>query len=415
ESVSSLSSRALELPPSCIEFCKAFPSYFLVGTYNLQKDEDATAPEGIDAEDEDSRTPVPAKAQSRNGSIILFEVTGSGIVEVQSESQPSAILDVRFNPNTGHHDICAAVSSTGTLALFRLSPDGEGRPLKHVKTMDISTMASDMDGSAPTEEVIFTSFGWHPSRTDLIAITAATGHVHLVHLGMLDANWTLFSYPVITHTLEAWCVVISPCRSPSDTQDDAGNDEPFTIFSGGDDSALRYRTCTYDALSGVSDESLPAVKVGGHGAGVTAILPLPLTLEGERAELVVTGSYDENIRLFWIPSALSAYGQRAKLLAGSNLEGGVWRLNLIDVDETPCPEYTWRARILASCMHAGARVVALLKTANGEYDFNVIGKFEEHESMNYGSDFQPYLGKNLSVISTSFYDKLMCQWTLQLP
>jgi diphthamide biosynthesis protein 7 len=42
----------------------------------------------------------------------------------------------------------------------------------------------------------------------------------------------------------------------------------------------------------------------------------------------------------------------------------------------------------------------------------VLGKFEEHKSMNYGSDSQPGVdGKGRrTVISTSFYDRLLCLW-----
>lgn len=74
----------------------------------------------------------------------------------------------------------------------------------------------------------------------------------------------------------------------------------------------------------------------------------------------------------------------------------------------------WRNRytILASCMHAGARIVEICRDESGEWSITVLAKFEEHKSMNYGSDVQPH-GKNGSVkaiVSTSFYDKLLCLW-----
>jgi diphthamide biosynthesis protein 7 len=76
-------------------------------------------------------------------------------------------------------------------------------------------------------------------------------------------------------------------------------------------------------------------------------------------------------------------------------------------------EYT----ILASCMHAGSRVVRL-SHQKGEWDLEVLAKFELHKSMNYGSDVQPLLPKaggermetKRTIVSTSFYDKLMCVW-----
>lgn len=70
-----LRSQTLDLPPSCVEFCPAFPSYFLVGTYSLQPD--AGELEGgevsFDAE-EDGQISQPKQPQSRNGSIIAFRL-----------------------------------------------------------------------------------------------------------------------------------------------------------------------------------------------------------------------------------------------------------------------------------------------------------------------------------------------------
>lgn len=70
--------------------------------------------------------------------------------------------------------------------------------------------------------------------------------------------------------------------------------------------------------------------------------------------------------------------------------------------------------LLASCMHAGSRIVRLSRSEAGEWTFDVLAKFEEHKSMNYGSDVQPVesgkTGERRTVVSTSFYDKLMCVW-----
>jgi diphthamide biosynthesis protein 7 len=201
--------------------------------------------------------------------------------------------------------------------------------------------------------------------------------------------------------LETWCVAISPIPS---TPEQFG--EPsFRVYSGGDDSKLRFRTCNWN--DGTLAESLPALESRGHDAGVTAILPLFRQEDGN--EIVVTGSYDENIRLFSVPP----FG-KPRSLAESVLGGGVWRLNLVDLDTTPSQAYKWRARILASCMHAGTRVLELSKGADDEYQFRVLGRFEEHKSMNYGSDFQPGWKDKLSVVSTSFYDKLLCLWEFEM-
>ena len=62
--VQSETSLTLDLPPSCIQFCPAHPQFFVIGTYNLLKDDS-----GND-EGEEARA---KQTQSRDGSIILFK------------------------------------------------------------------------------------------------------------------------------------------------------------------------------------------------------------------------------------------------------------------------------------------------------------------------------------------------------
>ena len=70
--------------------------------------------------------------------------------------------------------------------------------------------------------------------------------------------------------------------------------------------------------------------------------------------------------------------------------------------------------ILASCMHAGARVLRLCKADDEPWTFEILARFEEHKSMNYGTDVQPSAGLKKSIISTSFYDKLLCLWEFDM-
>jgi diphthamide biosynthesis protein 7 len=64
-------------------------------------------------------------------------------------------------------------------------------------------------------------------------------------------------------------------------------------------------------------------------------------------------------------------------------------------------------------MHAGARIVRVQVDEEGQWSIEVLAKFEEHKSMNYGSDAQPQGsedGGQRIIVSTSFYDKLLCLW-----
>lgn len=81
-------------------------------------------------------------------------------------------------------------------------------------------------------------------------------------------------------------------------------------------------------------------------------------------------------------------------------------------------------------MHAGTRIVQVEKKKkedddDDEWRFHVLAKFEEHESMNYGSDVQPDLKKKKKekeeeekekkkIVSTSFYDRRLCLWTVEI-
>ncbi|KAK4159635.1 hypothetical protein QBC43DRAFT_247026 [Cladorrhinum sp. PSN259] len=406
--VQSIWSQELDLPPSCVEFCPAHPSYFLVGTYNLEKDkvDETEANEARENDDDDDvQAARTKKVQSRNGSILTFQLRGQDIVHVQTETQPSALLDLHFNPNEGYQDICATVSSTATISVFRFSPgDGDKKPMKHLNTMDISTLSQGEITTEDGSEILFLSFCWHSSRADMLALTTSTGHVYLVHLPSFEKDWKLHSEPVITHSLEAWTLSLYPTLNPREENEGVA----FRVFSGGDDSKLRFGTFTWNAAEDELTEVMPAVESRSHDAGVTAILPLFIQEDG--SELFVTGSYDENIRLF----SLAPYG-RPKNLTESGLGGGVWRLKLITLDKTLSETHVWKATILASCMHAGARVVEVVKMLDGEYEFRVLTRFEEHKSMNYGSDFQPGWKDKLSVVSTSFYDRLLCLWECGLP
>lgn len=82
-------------------------------------------------------------------------------------------------------------------------------------------------------------------------------------------------------------------------------------------------------------------------------------------------------------------------------------------------------------MHAGTRIVQVIHEEKKkkedddeeeEWRFHVLAKFEEHESMNYGSDVQPDLKKEIKkeekekkkIVSTSFYDRRLCLWTVEI-
>lgn len=294
--------------------------------------------------------------------------------------------------------ILAVVSSTGTLAVFRLEPNADSAsPLQHIATSRCDDVG---------EDVLFLQCNWHSSDTRVIGVTASTGG--LAKLLKLDNDWRIKQSVDldIGNSMEAWCIAFSP-RAKEEK-------DSTTVYCGGDDSILRYNsyesTSDDDEFLSAETSYAPLAIKGRHNAGVTAILPLePQNSDGGR--LVVTGSYDDHVRLFSIHDPNESYGaKRVKLLSEEDLGGGVWRLDLVHIGSY---EDVFKIRILASCMHAGTRIIEFVQSSGREWACNVLAQFEEHKSMNYGCAFIPKKqgeGKGLQVVSTSFYDKLLCLW-----
>lgn len=129
---------------------------------------------------------------------------------------------------------------------------------------------------------------------------------------------------VLEHELEAWTLMFSH--------------DGKAIYSGGDDASLRFSTLPPTSSTSASSSLSPSETQGekeeekeedftpiqwqdrrSHQAGVTAILPL-----ATEENILITGSYDDNIRILHAPLV-----GRKQILAEENLEGGVWRLKML--------------------------------------------------------------------------------------
>ena len=163
-----------------------------------------------------------------------------------------------------------------------------------------------------------------------------------------------------------------------------------------------------------------------HGAGVVAISalsPQAVPFAKHTAVPILTGSYDEHVRLFLLDSITL---KRTPLLEKS-LGGGVWRLKLMDeTAEASLTGEKYSALVLASCMHGGVRILKVTHStlddtlANPEaqgWKIEVVMKFTKgHDSMNYASDFRKEKNEDgkfkgeYTIVSTSFYDAKVCVW-----
>lgn len=355
---------------------------------------------------------------------------------IQTMPQPSAVFDLHFQPpHQGRAaDVCATVSSTGTISLFRLAPPPPPGVTATTTTTtpetEVLTQLNVLRIPNLGDDTLFTFFAWHPTIAGLMAITTAAGSVVLVQIHEDYQGLNVWDEALMEHDgLEAWCVAFS--QTPSQPGLGQSSSSSFTIFSGGDDSKLRY--ALYDAAAAAAapteDEedgslsnqrvSYPPVSLGNHEAGVTFILPLPIPNK-DGSYLVATGSYDEYLRVWKIVPLHQTGGlRRASLVAKKRLDGGVWRLNTLNVKadtEVSTTARPWEVTLLVSCMHAGSRIVRIRGT-DDEGELEVLARFEEHKSMNYGSDWFRGDGRasegDRLCVSTSFYDRLLCVWTFK--
>ncbi|KAL2351655.1 hypothetical protein BJ546DRAFT_851892 [Cryomyces antarcticus] len=387
--ISSIRSMTLDLPPSCIEFCPENPDYFVVGTYKLWKQEEeggeSTSTEASDAE---SR-----KEQRRTGSLVTFTIKGDEITQVHTLVTQFAVLDLHFSPHAAKRkNLLCVATSTGALVLYRLavnqhaSQDILAAELQHVATLSLF----------PPTTLVF-SCAWHPLEPSLVGVTLSTGEVLLYKIedgataapdgvcgGTAELNARI---DLLSHSLEAWTLAFTPRGE--------------VVFSGGDDAILQARSLLGTSMQDAVTPDWQDRRI--HGAGITAILPLP-------GEITITGNYDDHIRVIRTPRV-----GRREILAEQNLGGGVWRLKVLDEGAIRDAHRTGarqRIILLASCMHAGARILSITRCTDETWSIDVLAKFEEHKSMNYGSDVQPAAEscKTPAIISTSFYDQLLCMW-----
>ena len=310
------------------------------------------------------------------------------------------MLDLHFSPH--RPEILAIATSTGIVEIYQLHL---------VRTIRLERLRM-VQAFEPTTLVL--SLAWHPSpqRSTELAVSLSNGNVALVDYSQTrSVRWIKEA-----HSLEAWTVSWSSVIGPSGD---------CALYSGGDDSGLR--TFSAEQLSShvtdIDRETRSGAFLTGpdfnakiHGAGVTAILPIRPS-DNSSQETILTGSYDEYIRVL----VLSAKGTW-KAVAEKRLGGGVWRLKqLASLGIAGAASPTEGSfRVLASCMHAGARVLEIHKTGEETWSIKVLYKFEEHESMNYGSDATILQSQEEGtepslLMSTSFYDRRLCLWMIPGP
>jgi diphthamide biosynthesis protein 7 len=477
-------SRTLLGPIAAVEISPAYPDYMVVGTYALLKAGEQGASVGQVRTGSISVVPVA----------VGFKPAYPGAVApfLDEKCLNAAVLDIHFHPSDS--TFLGVAMSNAKVAFFRLMKHANvlarRLEMRLVLLGNVKVAEPNEHGETP----LITSFCWLPGpfhirkvgaydyRTVSLAATVSNGDVKIVRAEVagvgidLDPRITTAkreiesvlaeSVDVGKHSEEAWTVTTTTISSITSSPADV---DKLLILSGGDDSALIATSAYLSPIPAIDQPSVRQPASSGsylqeqpamlppdmprnppplfgcepfrlwtdrktHTAGVVAILPLSQSPNSSTIP-ILTGSYDEHIRLFLLETTSPTL--KRNLILEKNLGGGVWRLKLMhESSTTPLTPTTpttgsplktqYTALILASCMHASARILRLTHTSPQDsssdldaqgWSIDILAKFTRgHESMNYGSDFRAEVDEHgkrtgeYTIVSTSFYDKAVCVW-----
>lgn len=348
----------------------------------------------------DSSTNPP----SRSGRLVLHSTT-NGLDEICAV-EDVGVLDCLWLPEKA-----AKAAGKGYLAVATSDCSAELYCLEWQPTDPPLVTGLTLKDSMPCVDAGAACMGlaWSPSvSAPQLALSGTTGRAFV---GQLAPGGLTLVNTWQAHELECWAIAFG------------GEEEPHTLFTGGDDSTLKrwdLRAAAGGGAGGSGSESADEDAADGppppvatasnrrsHSAGVCCISPCP-----SRPNLVATGSYDEKARL-WDARMLRAP------IVEHECGGGVWRLK-------------WHPQqrnvLLAACMHAG---FAVLHVEGGELDavdvdlstltLDVAARYEAHgmgSALGYGADWahrpaeDPPSAK-LRGATASFYDRQMHLWSYE--
>lgn len=288
----------------------------------------------------------PPSPSSLIDNLSFSQFSDPNSTEIQSLATDFAILDIQWTPHSElvGDDLLAVATSTGILAFYRLQQQQEQPKL----------VLSHVQHITDDDTTLVLSLTWHPVRPGVLGLTLSDGRVCVctsmgtrsgsgsgsteeddTAAGLWSQDAAVSLQDVHEHELEAWMMNFTP--------------ESLNVLSGGDDMVLQCSHVADDDDDNDDDDESEAEEEEEqkgdevedeqhvqktnkyktnllwqnrklHHAGITAILPLSETL-------VITGSYDDHIRLLQLPKIPG--DTRPKLLAELNLGGGVWRLKLL--------------------------------------------------------------------------------------
>ena len=328
-----------DLPPCCLRIHPNDTSRIYIGTYKLEED-----------------------TRIKHGSIHLYKYESSSISLLLSIPTKAAILDLKFNPQDASQLISA--HSNGQLIIWKVGSSDEITKVKEIVIDD-------------DESNCITSVFYNPNDPNQVLVTLTNGY-----LAIHDLVSQTTTFLDTQHSLECWTGSFGELGQLN-----------HVVYTGGDDSQV----IAHDLRTSQLIWTLSR----GHDAGVVSILSPSPQWNASNGNLLWTGSYDDNLRVWDLrcmdksdPSLLEGFIPRK--LHEENLGGGVWRLIPSPVENDD--------RLLSCCMYDGTRIIS-----TSGADFSVDKYFKrDHESMCYGGDWS---SDGKYVATCSFYDRVVQLWS----
>lgn len=296
---------------------------------------------------------------SRSGSISLFSANADVGLELLHHVQTAGVFDIKWNPNAAClQPVLAQADADGCLSLYNLQSstgtEAHGIALKEICNENISSaMCLCVD--------------WSPNA-QFIALGLSDGSVSTVMIREAELQ---ISQSWLAHEYEVW-------STSFDTH------QPQLLYTGSDDCRFN----CWDLRENPSNSVFQNAK--SHKMGVCCIEQSPFS-----PYMVLTGSYDEFLRVWDVRSISKPINEKSICLGG-----GVWRIK-------HHPHIS--GLVLAACMHNGFAIVKI-----GEEDAVVVETYKKHESLAYGADWQrggqDGSGKDSLVATCSFYDRNLRLW-----
>lgn len=412
--------RLLDQEPDCIAIVPEHPDYVIIGTYSLVKDSTNTS----------------SATQRRKGSVdvIPFDKAQASEVQLARLDFDFGIYDLQFHPIWRNE--LGMATSHGEMWFYRVKAEYDTR---HEK---LKSLSLELTWQVPVEPLhpytgtvpIITQFSFlnlDEGATPILAATSSFGKTRLVKAPVGGHNPILSQNKLIhanRESIEAWATT---------TVIDQENKKIYVI-SGDDISQLLISAVEANTISDTNaqidvsalDSVLLFTNKRLHEAGIVSItnigkhpiLPAEQTSKWANASgtLILTGSYDEHIRLFLFATPTNAEPMvKFEKLAELNLGGGVWRI--ISLDQYTTHEGNEHEYILLIAGHFGGALIVRLsisrddaRDSDWEYDFHIEKRFEGHgeEGLVYAvaGKQDKINARKWDVISASFYDKKICNW-----